>query len=145
VTHVDGRLGVVATIVLCVLVGAIGVFVGVVTTFTHRQLPPVGLAAGIAIVGCLLAGARLVFGSRIVAGAAAAGLLGAVAVLSLPGAGGSVVVSDDAAGWTWAIATPLIAAVVLAWPRMRPAPARAVAAAPAAAAAPPPVDPRASE
>ena len=112
-------LGVGATIIASVFAAIIGVGVGLITTFTHRLLPPVGLIAGLLIVGALVAGFRLVFDSRIVAGAAALGVLVAIAVLALPGAGGSVVVSNSVLGYIWVLGTPLIAATVVVWPGFR--------------------------
>lgn len=124
-----GTAGLVAAAVIALPVGA---FVGLVTTFTHRQWPlpltlpgtggerglPLGLLVGILVVAAVLAGLRLALDSRLAAGAAAVGILGAVAVSALPGAGGSVLVADDAVGWIWGIAPTLIAVVVLAWPRV---------------------------
>ena len=117
--HDADRLGLTATIIASVFAVLIGAGVGVITTFTHRQLPPLGLIAGLLIVGALIAGFRLVFGSRIIAGAAGLGVLVAVAVLALPGAGGSVVVADGVLGYVWVLGTPLIAVAVLAWPGIR--------------------------
>jgi hypothetical protein len=114
----DG-LGLTATIIASVFAAVIGAGVGIITTFTHRLLPPLGLILGLLIVGALIAGFRLVFDSRIIAGAAALGVLGAVAVLALPGAGGSVIVSDGILGYIWVLGTPLIAATVVVWPGFR--------------------------
>jgi hypothetical protein len=116
----EDRLGLTATIIASVFAAIIGFGVGIITTFTHRQLPPLGIIAGLVIVGALIAGFRLVFGSRIIAGAAAVGVLVAIAVLALPGVGGSVVVADGILGYLWVIGTPLIAVAVLAWPGIRP-------------------------
>lgn len=112
------RLSVPATAVASGFAALIAAGVGVITTFTHRQFPPLGLIAGLLIVGALVAGFRLVFDSRIVAGAAAFGVVAAIAVLALPGAGGSVVVTDSPLGYAWILGPPLISVVVLAWPRM---------------------------
>ncbi|MET0302866.1 MAG: hypothetical protein ABW040_02345 [Microbacteriaceae bacterium] len=101
-----------------VLAALIGAFVGAVTTFTHRQYVPFGIIIGLAIVVLVLVGFRLIFGSRIVAGAAALGILGVSALLSLPGAGGSVLVVDGTLGYVWAFGPALIALLVLAWPRV---------------------------
>lgn len=119
----SSRAAGVGSLVLASLFAAlIGVFAGVITTFTHRQAPPLGLLAGLVIVALVLSGFRLVFDSRVVAGAAALGILGASALLSLPGAGGSVLVVDGALGYAWAFGPTVIAALVLAWPRARTAP-----------------------
>ncbi|TPW73127.1 hypothetical protein [Schumannella sp. 10F1B-5-1] len=120
----DAGLGIIGSIVGAVLAVAIGAFVGGVLTVLHRQWRiggeglPLGLVVAIVLAACLLAGFRFAFDSRIVAGGAAVGLLGATALLALRGPGGSVLVADDAIGWTWAVAPTVIALVVLAWPRI---------------------------
>ena len=112
-------MGLTATIIASAFAAVIGAGVGVITTFTHRQLPPIGIIAGLAIVAALIAGFRLVFDSRIIAGAAALGVLFAIAALALPGAGGSVVVADGVLGYVWVLGAPLIAVAVLLWPGSR--------------------------
>ena len=118
VESADG-LGVTGTIVASVFAGLLGLGVGTITTFTHRQYPPFGLIVGLTVIAALIVGFRLVFQSRIVAGAAALGVLLAIAILALPGAGGSVVVADGVLGYVWVIGTPLIAATALVWPQKR--------------------------
>ena len=49
-----------------------------------------------------------------------------VALLTLPGPGGSVLVTGDLVGTIWAVGPALIAVLVVAWPRL-PAPRAAVA------------------
>jgi N-acetyl-1-D-myo-inositol-2-amino-2-deoxy-alpha-D-glucopyranoside deacetylase len=122
VSNVEPRLdrAAVLTVALAaVFAFAIGVAVGFVTTFTHHQYLPWGLVIGLAVIVALITGFRLVFDSRIIAGAAALGLILATGVLMLPGAGGSVFVVDDPAGYIWAIAPTLLAVTVVAWPRRR--------------------------
>lgn len=107
-----------------VLALAIGVVVGLIATVNHQlaaavagaQLP-VGVVIALALCAALLAGGRLYFGTRIVAGCAALGLLAVVTLLSAAGPGGSVLVPANASGWSWTIGSAVIAAVVLAWPR----------------------------
>ena len=94
----------------------IGFAVGFITTFTHRGLPPWGLVAGLAIILALIAGFRLVFASRIIGAASAIGVIGATALLMLPGAGGTVFVVDDPIGYVWAIAPTVLAVLALAVP-----------------------------
>lgn len=77
-------LGFGATALSCVFAGLAGVVVGVITTFTHGQLAPWGLVAGLAIVAALVGGFRLVFDSRVVGAAAALGVIGASFVLTFP-------------------------------------------------------------
>ena len=64
-------------------------------------------------------GFRLVFDSRVIAAAAAVGVAAGIAVLALPGIGGSVLVADDPVGWIWAVAPVLLSVTVVAWPRRR--------------------------
>ncbi len=112
-------LGVGATVLSSVFAVLVGIVVGVITTFTHRQFLPWGLVAGLLVVVALVLGFRLVFDSRIVGGAAAVGVITASAVLALPGAGGSVLVVNDLAGWIWAIGPAVVAAIAVVWPRPR--------------------------
>jgi N-acetyl-1-D-myo-inositol-2-amino-2-deoxy-alpha-D-glucopyranoside deacetylase len=116
------RPGLGSTVIACVFAALLGAAVGMITTFTHRQLPPWGAIAGLLIIGALVMGFRLVFDSRIVAGAAALGVLAAIAVLALPGAGGSVVVADGWLGYLWVFGAPAVVLVALAWPRVGHAP-----------------------
>ena len=105
------------TIVLASLFAfVIGVAVGFITTFTHRGVPPWGLIAGLAIIAAAVLGFRLVFASRIIGAAAAAGAIGATALLMLPGAGGTAFVLSDPIGYTWAIGPTILAIVALVWP-----------------------------
>lgn len=96
-----------------------GIVVGVVTTFTHGAIPPWGLIAGLAVVTALVAGFRLVFGSRIVAAAAALGVVGASAVLAIPGAGGVALALDGPLGYLWAFGPAVLSLVVLLVPAGR--------------------------
>ena len=112
----------------------IGVIYGAVATVGHRQsirigdvVIPWGLAAALIGVLALLLGIRLVAGGRWVAAAAAVGVVGTVALFTLPGPGGSVLVAGDVVGTVWAVGPALIAVLVVAWPRLpqtRPAPTR---------------------
>lgn len=98
---------------------ALGAGVGIISTFVHRQyvldlwVPiPLGAIAGLAITGALLIGLRLVFSSRIMAVAGAAGALVAVLILSLPGSSEPVVVVNDLLGIGWVSGILVIAALV---------------------------------
>lgn len=98
-----------------------------VLTFVHRQFPvpvfgieiPLGLIGGLLIVTALFVGFRLVFDDRWATAGAALGVVGASSLLALPGAGGSLLVLGDPAGYVWAFAPVGIALVVLAWPSRR--------------------------
>ncbi|HEX6366426.1 MAG TPA: hypothetical protein VF000_09805 [Agromyces sp.] len=119
-----GRLGTYAVALV------IGLVYGAVATIGHRQVIrigdvaiPWGLVAALAGVLALLLGIRLVAGGRATAAAAAVGVVGAVALLTLPGLGGSVLIAGDVTGTVWSIGPALIAVLVIAWPNL-PVPAR---------------------
>ncbi|WP_430645681.1 histidinol dehydrogenase [Agromyces sp. GXS1127] len=106
---------------------AIGVVYGTVATIGHRHALevfgiaiPWGLVAGLVGVGALLIGIRLVAGGRGAATAAAAGVVATVAVLALPGPGGSVLVADGVVGTVWAIGPAIVSVLVVAWPSLPP-------------------------
>ncbi len=115
----DEGLGTGGTIIASVFAFLLGAGTGIITTFTHRQFPPFGIILGILVITALLVGFRLVFGSRIIAAAAALGVVGAIAVLALPTASGSVVITDGTLGYIWVIVPTLIGAAVVAWPQAR--------------------------
>jgi N-acetyl-1-D-myo-inositol-2-amino-2-deoxy-alpha-D-glucopyranoside deacetylase len=103
----------------------LGVFAGVTLTAAHQATiavgpvtVPWGIIAAIIVTAAVLSGLRIVFESRIVAGCAAIGLLGASALLAIQTSGGSVLVPANPAGYTWTYAPVVIAAIVLAWPRL---------------------------
>lgn len=118
--HDDGRAGFIATALAAIFALAIGFAVGYVATFTHGQYAPWGLIVGIVVIGALTAGFRLVFDSRVIGAAAALGAVAATLLLTQPGAGGRVLVLDEAdpVSLTWAIAPAVLALVVIAWPRL---------------------------
>jgi N-acetyl-1-D-myo-inositol-2-amino-2-deoxy-alpha-D-glucopyranoside deacetylase len=110
-----------ASMVVALVVGAL---VGILLTINHQHhvsiagaTIPLGLIACLVIVTALLIGMRLVFSSRLVALAAAVGVVGVTTLLSQEGPGGSVLVPANMAGFIWAYAPMLVAVVVLAWPR----------------------------
>jgi N-acetyl-1-D-myo-inositol-2-amino-2-deoxy-alpha-D-glucopyranoside deacetylase len=101
-----------------------GVAVGALATVNHQAALalggaqfPIGLVASLALVLALLAGLRLVFDTRLLPGLAAVGLLASVGLLSLMSAGGSVLVPGNPVGWSWTFGAPIIALMVLGWPR----------------------------
>ncbi|MFF2271095.1 hypothetical protein ACFVTX_02415 [Agromyces sp. NPDC058136] len=138
-TSLAGRIG------ALLLAALVGVVFGAVATVGHRHVLrigevaiPWGLVAALVGVAALLLGIRLLTHGRAVTAAAAAGLVIIVAVLTLPGPGGSVLVAGDLAGTVWAVAPALIAVLIVAWPEL-PSHARARAA----ATAEPPAEARA--
>ena len=106
---------------------AVGIIFGVLGTIAHQATLtlfgvalPIGLTIAFVGIGALLLGLRLVVGDRFVVGLAAAGLLLTIFVLSLRGAGGSVLVPAGLTGTLWTVVPALIAAFVLAWPKLPP-------------------------
>jgi len=81
---------------------------------------PWGIVVAIVLTSALLAGLRLVFGTRIVPAFATGGLLLTLAFLTLPSPGGSVLVPESVAGYVWALAPAIIAAFVLGLPNLHP-------------------------
>jgi N-acetyl-1-D-myo-inositol-2-amino-2-deoxy-alpha-D-glucopyranoside deacetylase len=110
------RAAIMTVVLVSLFALVIGVAVGFVTTFTHRELPPWGLVAGLAVITAAVLGFRLVFSSRVIGAAAAVGAIGATALLTLPGAGGTAFAPSDPIGYAWAIAPSILAVVALAWP-----------------------------
>jgi LmbE family N-acetylglucosaminyl deacetylase len=110
------------------LVGLLlGMLFGVLGTIAHQATLtlfgvtlPIGLTIAFVGIGALLLGLRLVVGDRFVVGLAAAGLLLTIFVLSLRGSGGSVLVPAGLPGTLWTVVPALIAAFVLAWPKLPP-------------------------
>lgn len=113
----------VTKIVACVLAVILGAFTGATLTVAHQASIagfPWGIVAAVIITTALIAGLRIIFETRIVAGCAAIGLLATSAFLALQSSGGSVLVPANAAGYTWTFAPVIVTLVVLAWPRITP-------------------------
>ena len=125
--HDQSLVSRVSALVVATLLGA---FAGATLTAAHQAsvavgplVIPWGIITAVIVTAAILAGLRIVFETRIVAGCAAIGLLGASALLAIQTSGGSVLVPANPAGYTWTYAPVIIAAVVLAWPRFtRPVP-----------------------
>lgn len=103
----------------------VGIVYGAVATIGHRSTLrigdiaiPWGIVAALIGVFALLLGLRLVAGGRLAATGAAVGIVGTVALLTLPGLGGSVLIAGDVIGTIWSVAPALIAVLVVAWPRL---------------------------
>lgn len=103
----------------------VGIVYGAVATIGHRSALsigdlaiPWGIAAALIGVLALLLGFRLVAGGRLAATGTAVGIVGTVALLTLPGPGGSVLIAGDVIGTIWAVAPALIAVLVVAWPSL---------------------------
>lgn len=103
----------------------LGLAVGGIGTFAHQLswsglgFPfPLGLVAALVAVAAMVIGVRIIFESRAYAGIAAAGIVGAVAVLALPGVNDSALFPDSLVSTVWAIGPTIIAIVALAWPQL---------------------------
>ncbi len=123
----QARVGIATRLVSSILALALGAFAGGVLTVIHQAsitvgdaTIPWGLIVALVLTAALLSGLRLVYETRVIPGFATLGLLGTAALLALRSAGGSIIVPDNPAGVTWTIGAVVIAAVVLAWPRVAP-------------------------
>jgi LmbE family N-acetylglucosaminyl deacetylase len=103
----------------------LGILFGVLGTIAHQATLalfgvalPIGLTIAFVGIGALLVGLRLVVGDRFVVGLAAVGLLVTIFLLSLRGVGGSVLVPAGLPGTLWTVVPALLAALVLAWPKL---------------------------
>ncbi len=109
----------------------VGVIFAGMATVAHQstvQLGPLdlpwGLILGLAGITALLVGLRLVLHDRVTVLFTALGMLITIFVLSLRSTGGSVLIPEGALGLAWTMGPAIIAAIVIAWPRLpaRPAP-----------------------
>jgi hypothetical protein len=96
-----------------------GALIGLIGSFTHQSLPPVGVSLAIGTVALFLTGLRVRFLTRTPAALGAAGVAVVTLMLSSPGAGGSVVIAANPLGYAWSLGIVLVALVVLAWPRVQ--------------------------
>lgn len=102
-----------------------GAAIGVLFTVAHRATVPIGelafpygIVLGALSAAAFLAAMRLLWDTRWPTVGGGVGLVAAILLLSFTGPGGSVIVSDDAYGWTWLILAPVVAVVAVLWPRM---------------------------
>ncbi len=112
------------TAVAAVIAAVCGAALGILFTVAHRATVlvlgldlPYGIVLGVIAALAFLVAMRLLWDTRWPAVGGAVGLLGAIAVMSFRGSGGSVIISADAFGWAWLIVPTLVAVVVIAWPR----------------------------
>jgi hypothetical protein len=77
---------------------------------------PWALIVGLPLVAAFLAGLRLVFPGRLVAGAGALGMIAAQVALILVAGGGVLGTPDTPVGLIWTVGPVAIAAVALGWP-----------------------------
>jgi LmbE family N-acetylglucosaminyl deacetylase len=102
-----------------------GVLFGVLGTVAHQATItvgavaiPVGLVLALCGAAALLVGLRMVLHDRVTVLLAAVGLLGTIFVLSLRSTGGSVLVPAGLIGTLWTVVPALVAALVVAWPKL---------------------------
>ncbi|MFO7690311.1 MAG: hypothetical protein R6W83_07115 [Cryobacterium sp.] len=113
------RLGLAAiALVAGVLFAVLGTLAHQVTLEIGSLSLPIGVLVAIVAASALIVGLRLLLGDRLVAGMGAAGLLVTTFLLSLRGAGGSVLVPESLAGTLWTLVPAFVAALVLAWPKI---------------------------
>jgi hypothetical protein len=100
------------------LLGAVGT-VAHQSTVTVAGVPfPWGITVALLAYTLLLVGLRLLNPGRAPALAAALGTIAVTFVFSIKGIGGSVLIPDNLLGKVWVVAPILIAAIVIAWPRL---------------------------
>ncbi|MEO7122220.1 MAG: PIG-L family deacetylase [Lacisediminihabitans sp.] len=112
-------------VIACVLAALVGLALGGIGTVNHQLVLglgaarlPSGVILALLLVAALMVGLRLVFVSRILALAAGIGILIAIAVLTVGGPGGSVLVPANPAGYSWTYGAAAVVALVLVWPRL---------------------------
>lgn len=104
---------------------ALGFGFGTVMTFGHQASFTIsgmpiywGIGAASAGTAGLLVGVRLVASSRAEVIAVAVGVVGSIAVLSLPGPSGSVLIPANPVGYIWSFAPAVVALGVAVFPRL---------------------------
>jgi hypothetical protein len=117
----------VLTLISASIAAACGAVLAILFTVAHRATVamlgidvPYGIAAGLVSIIAFLIAMRLLWDTRWPAIGAAIGVVGAVGILTFVGVGGTVIVGNDAFGWTWLVTSVLVSAVIVAWPRRRP-------------------------
>lgn len=109
---VPARIGVAA---LCLGGGAA---LGLLGTFAHQSLPPVGVSIALITVALYVGGLRAWGGVRTPAAAGVVGV-GLVSGLLATATGASVLVPANAVGYAWPVGITAIAFVALAWPHIQ--------------------------
>lgn len=107
------------TFLIAALAGAV---FGVVGTVGHAATLwgiPIGLVLGIVGSAALMLAIRLL-ADRWAAVAAGVGITLAVVVFSGEGPGGSVIAPAGIAAVVWTVACPLVAVLIVAWPKLPP-------------------------
>lgn len=100
-----------------------GALLGLLGTFAHQSLPPVGVAIALITVALYIVGLRIWGGVRTPAAAGALGV-GLMSGLLATATGGSVLVPANTVGYTWLFGITAIAFLALAWPHIQQVPRR---------------------
>lgn len=120
-----GRSEIAPRVAGVVLALVTGVLVGTLGSFKYRYgltgaVPlPIGLVLVLVMIALVLAAIRIATRRRLYGIATAVGILAAVALFTMKGPGGSVVVPQGDYSTVWTVAPALIAAVVLGAPGRR--------------------------
>ena len=101
---------------LAALAGAV---LGMVGSFTHQSLPPLGVILALVTAALLLVGVRATTRGRLPTAAATLLLSGVAGWLALPSPSGSVIIPANLPGYAWSFGIVLIALIVLAWPAIQ--------------------------
>ena len=108
--------------VLAVILG--GLF-GLLGTLAHQSTVtiagvdiPYGLILALVATSALLIGLRIVLHDRLMVLLCAIGMLGSIFLFSLRSTGGSVLIPQGLTGLIWTVVPTLVAALVLAWPKL---------------------------
>lgn len=109
--------------VIALVAGVITAMIGTVAHQNILAIGPVeipgGLLLGLLASLALMVGIRLIFVDRVAVFAAALGLVGMIAVFTLPSPGGAVLITNSVISLVWTLGPVLIATLVVAWPRFR--------------------------
>lgn len=101
-----------------------GAVLGLVGTFAHQSLPPIGVAIALVTAALYIGGLRAWGGVRTPAAAGSIGLAVVVGPLATA-SGSSVLVPANAAGYAWLGGVTAIIFVAMAWPHIQRAPRHA--------------------
>jgi len=96
-----------------------GAVLGVIGSFTHQSLPPLGVILALVTAALLLIGVRATTRGRLPTAATALLLGGVAGWLALPSASGSVIIPANLPGYAWSFGIVFIALIVLAWPAVQ--------------------------
>ncbi|HRN28115.1 MAG TPA: PIG-L family deacetylase [Terrimesophilobacter sp.] len=117
--------GIATKVISIALTALAGALIGALGTLTHQLGSEAGDAIGIGVVLALLlvilalSGLRLITRTRTLAATAGIALVAVVAAMASYSPGGSVIVPANSAGIVWAYGVPIVAAIIIGWPRIQ--------------------------